>query len=298
MIQWLLNKKTINQHECIEEVFFKTILVVSISGCAIGVLIDVIITSNFGSHAWLALVFVQVLLLAFYSIKKLNFQIVAVICLVTMDLLLTYRGFEHSEFKDVTSSLLISIGFICSLITRGITRRSLKLVVFVSLVTILFKDYGDVESIILVRKSIPYLIVYFIVTVASGILKDRYERNQGRLNEMVELLNQKNTKIVHQHNKLLKSYDQLSNLNESLEEKIQEKTARLEEMNKQLLELAYTNAHRVRAPLARILGLLHLIELDESKTDNYLDKINHEALQMDDIIRYVGHSIEKNISKK
>jgi signal transduction histidine kinase len=109
-------------------------------------------------------------------------------------------------------------------------------------------------------------------------------------------LNQKNAKINDQHNALLKSYEQMADINASLEETVKIKTSRIEQKNEQLGEIAYANAHRVRGPLARILGLLHLIDIDPIKKDNYLKWVHTEAKQLDEIIRGLGADIEKNIS--
>jgi signal transduction histidine kinase len=217
---------------------------------------------------------------------------------VAINLILTYRGLMYGEFAHITCALLITIGFISSLITKGISRNFLRILVLGSLLLMLLNDYPEVDMIILFRKAIPYLLTYFIVTISSGILKDRYELYQKRLVELVELLNEKNAKISVQHGALLKSYEQLASLNENLEEVVRVKTFRIEQKNAKLSEIAFANAHRVRGPLARILGLLHLMELDPHKKENYIGKVHREAIEMDDIVRLLGRDIEKNISER
>jgi signal transduction histidine kinase len=169
--------------------------------------------------------------------------------------------------------------------------------IIISLFIVLFKDYKSVSYVILVRKAIPYVVIYFIVTICSGFLKERYERNQARLREFVALLHQKNQKINEQHALLQTNYRELSHLNENLESIIAEKTRRIAEKNKQLASIAYAHAHQVRGPLARILGLLNLITLDSDKKDFYVCKIGEQALEMDETLSSVTKSIEGNIHK-
>jgi signal transduction histidine kinase len=184
-----------------------------------------------------------------------------------------------------------------SLISRGVSRHFLRLAVLCSLLLLLFENYHKIGLITSFRLAIPYLIIYFIVTISSGVLKDRYERHQKRLVELVELLNQKNAKINAQHQTLSQNYAQLAHLNTNLEEMVRSKTSTIEEKNIQLSEIAYANAHRVRGPLARILGLLHLMELDPHQKECYISWIHNEAKDLDNIICVLGKSIEKNMAE-
>ncbi len=296
MLSWILNRRS-SRNECIEEVFFSTILVIAAVGSCIAMVLELVITPNFNANIWLGLLLIQTLLLGIFSIRKYKLEYLAVPILGSLALILSYRGLMMPKYHHITCTLLITAGFISSLITRGMSRHFLRTVVLIGLLLLLFKDYEHTSSIILVRLSVPYLITYFIVTISSGVLKDRYEKNQKRLVELVELLNHKNAKISDQHSKLEKSYKSLADLNANLEETVKLKTFRIEEKNVQLAELAWANAHRVRAPLARILGLLHLIEVDPSEKECYIKWIDNEAKALDEIIRIVGHSIEENINK-
>ena len=291
MIHWFYNKKSCDLKESIEEVFFRTILIVSVAGCSVALFLDFILANEFNYILWVNLLVTQVIILMLYSIKKIPFQHLTVAGLFAIDLIITYRGAMYPEFYHVTCALIVTIGFICSLITKGKSRKFLKLLVLGSLLLILFRGHQEVQTLVTVRQAVPYIIIYLIVTIASGVLKDRYEINQVRLTELIELLNQKNKEIIEQHTRLLKSYDQLSELNGMLQSKIKDKTFQLE-------EVAFTNSHTVRGALARILGLLHLIQLDPLGKDHYLKMVYVEAEGMDDVIHLVGRALEKNIAEK
>jgi signal transduction histidine kinase len=66
----------------------------------------------------------------------------------------------------------------------------------------------------------------------------------------------------------------------------------LEVRNKKLIEYAYFNAHEVRGPLARILGLAYLVK--SRPEDNPLDmieKIEFSANELDKVIRDINQSL-------
>jgi len=54
--------------------------------------------------------------------------------------------------------------------------------------------------------------------------------------------------------------EEIKGINENLETVIKDRTYELEIKNKALEEYAFINAHKLRAPLARILGLVHLMK--------------------------------------
>lgn len=76
-----------------------------------------------------------------------------------------------------------------------------------------------------------------------------------------------------------------SNINEQKEQQKQ-----LELQNKQLLEIAWTQSHELRAPLANIMGLLHLLKIDQINAEIqmlYLEKLEEAAKDLDKIIHNV-----------
>jgi PAS domain S-box-containing protein len=66
----------------------------------------------------------------------------------------------------------------------------------------------------------------------------------------------------------------------------------LERQNKQLKDIAWTQSHLVRAPLARLMGLVNmfkngLVEKEEEHT--FLDYLEHSANELDHIIKEITH---------
>jgi signal transduction histidine kinase len=297
MIDLLRKKGSPNLNECIEEIFFRAMLIVGLIGCTLVVLLDLMVTKNLSYSIPANLATILVLLVCLYGIERLKFHRAALYGLALLNIIITVRGFVNPEFHHVTCILLITIGFMCALVSQGSWGKAIQWGILVSFIAILFKDYKDVAMIVLIRAAIPYLVVYFIITILSGLLKERYARNQNRLTELVALLNQKNAKINEQHSRLQASYKELSDLNNYLEVSIKQKTNRIAEKNKQLADISYENSHSLRAPLARILGLLHLIKIDPERKDFYLSKLDDQALEMDSRICIVSKFIERNMNE-
>lgn len=64
----------------------------------------------------------------------------------------------------------------------------------------------------------------------------------------------------------------------------------IEQQNKRLMEIAWTQSHVVRAPLARIMGLVHLISDEHTTTKEKLEMLPHvldSANELDEIIREI-----------
>lgn len=104
-------------------------------------------------------------------------------------------------------------------------------------------------------------------------------------------INWKTYKALQQKN------EEIARLNADLEKRVDERTQQLKERNERLRAYAFMNAHVVRAPLSRILGLVNLLNnpqhdpKEETRIKNYLDE---SARQLDEVIRGASSQLEKN----
>ena len=99
------------------------------------------------------------------------------------------------------------------------------------------------------------------------------------------------------------SREELKQINENLNKVVIERTDALLHQNNILVHHAFINAHKVRAPLARILGITNLIKLEVNTENNpaaaeLLHRLNESANELDETLREVRISLDKAEFKK
>lgn len=95
---------------------------------------------------------------------------------------------------------------------------------------------------------------------------------------------------------LLKLNEELQELNKNLELRIEERTSQLTIQNQRLTEYTFINAHKLRAPVASMLGLINLIQqVEPSEKEEILGHLKTCGEQLDAVIREVSRNLENAI---
>lgn len=125
-----------------------------------------------------------------------------------------------------------------------------------------------------------------IALVLAGLLLLAVNSNR-KVRQLVELLRKQNHAIVAQK-------EEIQLLNTNLEAIVEERTSKLEERTRQILDYASYNSHIIRGPLARIMGLSYLMRhsTNEQDTRFYLLKMEESAHEMDHAIKIVSRKLE------
>jgi signal transduction histidine kinase len=110
--------------------------------------------------------------------------------------------------------------------------------------------------------GVTYSTLYFILTYATWVLKYNYDRIHQNLRDTNIELHEKATEIAARNAELLQTKDNLSTLNKDLEKIVNERTAKIQLQNEILVKYSYTNAHHLRGPVARLLGLGAIYKLE------------------------------------
>jgi tetratricopeptide (TPR) repeat protein len=76
------------------------------------------------------------------------------------------------------------------------------------------------------------------------------------------------TEVSQKNDELEAMNEEMKGINENLEEIVKERTLRIQKQNEKLIKYAFINSHEIRGPLARVLGLLHLISLENKKFEH------------------------------
>jgi light-regulated signal transduction histidine kinase (bacteriophytochrome) len=68
----------------------------------------------------------------------------------------------------------------------------------------------------------------------------------------------------------------------------------LHKRNQKLMKFAFSNAHHVRGPVARMLGLVELVKID-TETDRqwYVQTISNEVQELDKITKSIARELDE-----
>ncbi|WP_370087102.1 tetratricopeptide repeat protein [Ekhidna sp.] len=116
-------------------------------------------------------------------------------------------------------------------------------------------------------------------------------------NEALKKLNQQ---IESQAEELRRANHEITVMNTNLETIVNQRTRELKRRNKQLKEYLSSNSHIVRAPLARILGLVDLYDPKDSENLDFITKSLHtSATELDNALRQINEKLsDENVEKK
>ena len=176
-------------------------------------------------------------------------------------------------------------------------------------------DFSDAaEAIVAFSIQPPFwqTTAFYIaaVLVSAGsiyyVVKSR-ERKLRRYNKVLEVtvnlrtreIQMQNEEIQTQNEEISAQSEEILRINENLEEMVQERTRELERKNKALEEYAFINAHKLRSPVATILGLINLfskIKLsDEGLEIN--KRLQQTADELDTVVSSITKAIERGNRK-
>ena len=145
------------------------------------------------------------------------------------------------------------------------------------------------ENLNLDSKPIDFFVIAIVITLFTIYLKDKYMFYRNQIAMRNDQLQRVAAKLIRQNEELEKQREEIKAINENLEGMIAEHTRGIEMKNKELSEYAYINAHLLRAPLSRILGLTTLMESDPGTYNPQdIQHIKVLAHEMDGVVRKIN----------
>lgn len=197
----------------------------------------------------------------------------------------------HEATRCFTNSYLSSLG-IMSLLDCPILSEGKPVGVICCEQQYNYKNWKT-QDILFVQSLADLVALYYKNLRIKSLLLEISEQNR----ELVT----KTHEVETMNEELNALNEKLQTINDTLEMRVEERTRQLEIQNQQLREYAFINAHLLRAPLARIRGLLYLMTCDpnETKNNELIDTLIREANELDIIttkisdILYDGNNLTR-----
>ena len=171
-----------------------------------------------------------------------------------------------------------------------------------------FSQAQETTASFAIRPPIWQTLPFYVCTLfaVAGSIFYVIKRREKKLKRYSELLEEKvqmrtreiqlqNEEIQVQNEEISAQSEEILRINENLEEMVQNRTRELERKNKALEEYAFINAHKLRSPVATILGLINLIS--KTKLDHEGAEINRRLHQTADELDNVVSAITKAIER-
>ncbi len=137
------------------------------------------------------------------------------------------------------------------------------------------------------------IAIYFIITInkqrKSLKLALQLLEEKGKLVESQKIELEKQSKTSHALNK------ELTLLNKNLESRAQEIAREIEIKNKKMNKYAFMNAHKLRAPIASILGLINLFgkNLGFKHEETMIKMLKDSAEKLDNVVHEIKDVIDE-----
>lgn len=129
----------------------------------------------------------------------------------------------------------------------------------------------------------------FVGLIAMVLITIQFYRNFIRKRKANEQLKRLNKQIEAQSVELRRANKEITVMNNNLELIVNRRTAELKRRNKQLKEYLSSNSHIVRAPLARILGLVDLYDSADTENLDFINKsLFDSATELDNALRDIN----------
>jgi signal transduction histidine kinase len=204
-----------------------------------------------------------------------------------------YFWYYNGGIQGIVPFILCAyFGFIIAT-TNGIPKWTSLIYYTIALIILLYfpsvLGTMNTENLNLEYKAVDYFVVALIITSFTIYLKDKYMfyRNQTAIRN--EQLQRVATNLTRQNLDLQSQQEEIKAINENLESLIVDQTKGIEIKNKELAEYAFINAHLLRAPLTRILGITTLMESDPNNFNpEEVIRIKALANEMDTVVRKIN----------
>ena len=282
----------------IEKFFLNTFLAISVVGTVFA--LAGTIYFNPGNHITLTAQSIALFANVAAYLLRHRFPAVSVVILTGIILgTISFMTFQPPHNITTQLTTIILCGFIHSVMLKNKVLWIMHAFCAICIVLVFQSKVGDpsVRFSMTIGESlaaaISYSILYVLLTYTTYVLKSGYDRMHESLHTLNLQLHEKAYEIEAQNEELIQIQDNLNAVNRNLEQIVNDRTAKIQQQNDILIKYSFTNAHQLRGPLARLLGLAALHRLDkEADTDFIIQNIVNEAYAIDNVVKQISVDLE------
>lgn len=154
----------------------------------------------------------------------------------------------------------------------------------------ILKKENQLNRTVLIAAFSSLLLMLLLVLVLMRRYTDK-KRSARELTQLNNELTLQRDMVTRQAAKLKEVNERVVDINTSLEKTVEDRTEKIQMQDAKLRRYAFSNAHLLRAPLARILGLIYAKEHyrdDLTKGQEYDELIVESALELDGVVRDIS----------
>jgi signal transduction histidine kinase len=287
----------------IEDFFLKTIHRISFAGVLFIVVMDMIFMQMDNFLGIGGIVDIGILASIGFAMLLHNngYYLPAVIIPITFSAVaLLVISVLHAQSVTTAMIALVAVGFSISILLKSKIRNWMHISIYIGMTVVLLYHLSDYSFYLyensnqVITNFTAYFIVYLIITYSAGALKNKYDTVTLELQQNNLKLLEQTVLMAHQNSLLVESKNEMNQINQNLENIVEQRTNNAKQKNEYLVKYAFTNAHHVRGPLARILGLLLLAKLEEEVDYPFLfNKIEDQAKEIDVVLRTINKELEE-----
>jgi hypothetical protein len=282
----------------IEKFFLNTLLRICIGGVFLVLASDALLFPEDKLSIVLDVSILAACLVAFRFRKK--YPTAAILTVTSVVLAAMFYQCMVVPVNTTTSlSIILIVGFIHSTMLKGGIMWVMQVGTFLLVNAIFIIQFLNPQHRFsektndVVTVAITYSILFFILTYATRVLKAGYDKLYKSLRASHLELHHKATEMAAQNEELIQTQNNLNSLNSHLEGIISERTEKIQIQNEKLLKYSYTNAHSLRGPVARLLGLASIYKLDRSVDIDFIVlKMEEQANEIDQVVKQINVDLE------
>lgn len=285
----------------IEVFFLNTLLRIATAGVFLITLVDFVFYPEDRISIIIDLIILGTCLLA-YALRQQYPGAAMFIFTFVLLTAMVYQCLAVPLNTTISLSILLLDGFIVSVMLKNVLKILMHTLIVSSVIIIFYIQYVtpslrfETNPNEMLTIAVTYLIVYFNLAYPSSVLKKKYDVINQHLSEINDALTQKTRDMSEQNNELLQAQSELNSLNSNLELILNERTAKIQAQNEMLLRYSYNNAHHLRGPVARLLGLAAIYKIDaETDPDFIIAKMVDQAHEIDAVVNLINEDLESQL---